>query len=77
MNLAERKPVDLYLRRVSGQFALIVLLDSGTELATNLSAAEYLDLRDNEGIRLEDAPHQAMPGVTLHAASDAEENEDE
>lgn len=57
MKLPERKPVDLFLRRASGEFGLSILLDSGAELAIALSIAQYVDLRDNEGLRVEfDSP---------------------
>lgn len=53
MKLAERKPVDIFLRRAAGEFGLAIVLDSGAELAIALSIAQYVDLRDNEGIRVE------------------------
>lgn len=56
MILPERKPIALSLRRAKGQFGLVILLDSGYEIAIPLTADQYLDLRDNEGIVLAE-PH--------------------
>lgn len=53
MSLPDRKPVELFLRRKAGEFGLIILLDSGYELGLKIDAAQYVNLRDNEGIALE------------------------
>jgi len=53
MNLAERKPQQLLLRRSKGEFGLIIVLDSGYELGIKLGVEQYINLRDNEGIRVD------------------------
>lgn len=52
--LPERRPQAVFLRRKSGQFGLIVLLEDGTELGQPLSVSEYLNWRDNAGLSVEE-----------------------
>lgn len=44
---------DAFLRHAKGKFALVLVFDDGLERAQEISVADFVGWRDDEGLRVE------------------------